>query len=237
MQEQILQKSQASELDVSSVMTEVYWWMSMGLAMTAIVALLMANNIPLVIYMLSSGLFYVCIIAELALVFLLSSRVMKMSITTAKTCFFAYSALNGVTLSMIFLIYTKDSIASTLFITAGTFITMSAWGYKTKKDMSSMGNYLFMGLVGLILASIVNIIFQNPLSIWITSIIGVILFTILTAYDTQKIKRMMISMTDAPADPHSEARIQKFAIFGALILYLDFINLFLYMLRLFGSRD
>jgi FtsH-binding integral membrane protein len=153
-----------------------------------------------------------------------------MSASTATMIFIAYSALNGLTLSLIFVIYTAESIASTFFITAGTFAVMSIYGYTTKADLSKWGNLLFMGLVGILIASVVNIFLQDEMLYWITTYAGVLIFVGLTAYDTQKIKATNIIGNEGTEDDSKEA------IMGALTLYLDFINLFLYLLRIFGRK-
>ena len=174
--------------------------------------------------------FLLLIIAEFALVASLAGWIMKMSAQVATLIFILYSALNGLTFSVIFLAYTADSIASTFFITAGTFAVMSAYGYFTKSDLTKFGSLLFMGLIGLIIASLVNMFFQNEMLYWITTYLGVFIFIGLIAYDTQKIKKMNVIGNEGTEEDKKEA------ILGALTLYLDFINLFLYMLRLFGRR-
>lgn len=175
-------------------------------------------------------IFYGLMIAQVGLVFYLSSALMRLSAETATALFLAYSILMGLTLSVIFLIYTTGSIASTFLITAGIFGIMSAYGFYTKKDLTSIGNLCFMGLIGIILASIVNIFWQNGTFYWITTCIGVLVFVGLTAYDTQKIK--MLNATQVEGADNGQQK----AIYGALTLYLDFINLFLMLLRLLGSR-
>jgi FtsH-binding integral membrane protein len=173
--------------------------------------------------------FFGLIIAELALVWILSANIGRMAPATATAMFLGYSALNGLTMAAIFWVYTSSSIASTFFITAGTFAAMSAWGYFTKRDLSGMGSFLFMALIGLILASIVNIFWANSTLYWIITFAGVLIFVALTAYDTQKIKRLAAQVSD-------ETGAGRVAIMGALTLYLDFINLFLFMLRILGGR-
>ena len=170
------------------------------------------------------------IIGELLLVGALSKMVNRVSATTAMAMFIGYSVMNGVTISFIFFVYTMGSIASTFFITAATFAAMSAIGYFTKKDLTSLGNILTMALIGLIIASIVNIFLKSDMLYWIATYAGVLIFTGLTAYDTQKIKEMNI-IGNAGTDED-----KKEAIMGALTLYLDFINLFLFLLRIFGGR-
>jgi len=174
--------------------------------------------------------FFGLILSELALVFYLSFRIAKMSVQAASVAFVVYSLLNGLTLSIIFLAFTAGSLASTFFVTAGTFGFMSAYGYFTKTDLTRIGNICFMALIGLILATVVNIFWNNSALYWITTYVGVLIFVGLTAYDTQKIKRIG-QMVDEGSDEGKKA-----AVMGALALYLDFINLFLMLLRIFGRR-
>ncbi|MFN4255480.1 MAG: Bax inhibitor-1/YccA family protein [Saprospiraceae bacterium] len=215
----------------ASFMTKVYGWMSLALFVTASVAMFVAST-PSLVYALASNkiLFYGLIIGELLLVGYLAIAVMRMSATMATAVFLGYAVLNGVTLSLIFLVYTAGSIASTFLVTAGTFAIMSAYGYYTKRDLTTLGNLLFMALIGLILASVVNIFWQNSTLMWITTYAGVLIFVGLTAYDTQKIKEMNIIGNEGTDEDRKEA------IRGALTLYLDFINLFLYLLRILGGR-
>ena len=181
--------------------------------------------------MSSEYLFWGCLLGELGLVYFISSRIMNLSLTTATLLFIAYSILNGVTMSFIFLVYTTSSIANVFFITAGTFGAMSLIGYTTKRDLSKMGQLLMMALVGLIIASFANILMKNDTLSLIISYVGVVVFVGLTAWDTQKIKRMLAQADDITEDA------QKIALLGALTLYLDFVNLFLYLLRLLGKRN
>ena len=179
-------------------------------------------------------IFFVIIIAELALVFSIAGMVNKMSAGTATGLFVLYSALNGVTLSFIFLAYTRSSIFSTFFICAATFLACSIYGWTTKRDLTSWGGFLFMGLIGIIIASLVNVFIRSSAMSMVVSYIGVFVFVGLTAYDTQKLKNMALTQ---PAGLDA-AVVRKGAILGALSLYLDFINLFLMLLRIFGqSRD
>ncbi len=212
-------------------MTKVYGWMSLALFVTASVAMFVAST-PALVYALASNkiLFYGLLIGELLLVGYLAIAVMRMTATMATAVFLGYAVLNGVTLSLIFLVYTTGSIASTFLVTAGTFAIMSAYGYYTKRDLTTLGNLLFMALIGLILASVVNIFWQNSTLMWITTYAGVLIFVGLTAYDTQKIKEMNIIGNEGTDEDRKEA------IRGALTLYLDFINLFLYLLRILGGR-
>lgn len=215
----------------ASFMTKVYGWMSLALIVTGVVAFYIASNEGLILtFIVNRFVFYACIFGELGVVWWLSSRVRDMSANTATLWFFLYAILNGITLSVIFLVYTMGSIASTFFITAGTFAVMSAYGYFTKTDLTSWGNILFMALIGLIIAGIVNIFWQNNLFGMIVSGIGVLVFVGLTAYDTQKIKEMNIIGNEGTDEDRKEA------VMGALTLYLDFINLFIFLLRLLGGR-
>lgn len=212
-------------------MVKVYGWMSAALMITGFVALLTVSSEALMQLVFGSRWsFYALIIIQLVLVVSLSGWINKMSAFTATVVFFVYSVINGLTFSVIFLIYTTGSIASTFFITAGTFAVMSIYGYTTKSDLSKWGNLLFMGLMGLVIASIANFFMQSSTLYWITTYIGVLIFVALTAYDTQKIKAMNIIGNEGSEEDSKEA------IMGALTLYLDFINLFLYLLRIFGKR-
>lgn len=219
------------EIETRNFITKVYGWMCLGLTATALVAFYI-SQIPSAMNALFRFplLFIGLIILELVLVGALAGWVHKMSPQIAALTFVGYAALNGVTLSIIFLAYTMESIASTFFITAGLFGIMSFYGYTTKTDLTSIGNICFMALIGLILASVVNIFFKNSALYWITTYAGILIFVGLTAYDTQKIKALnVIGNEGTPED-------RKEAIIGALTLYLDFINLFLMLLRLFGKR-
>jgi FtsH-binding integral membrane protein len=211
----------------------VYNWMALGLAATALVALYTAGNPQLLKMIFGNTLvFFGLIIAELGLVIWLSAGINRLQFSTASAMFFIYSALNGLTLSVIFLAYTRASIASTFFVTAGTFGVMSVYGYTTKKDLSSWGSFFFMGLIGIIIASVVNIFLKSPMVYWVVTYAGILVFVGLTAYDTNKLKQMALA---GFADEETEG---KSAVMGALALYLDFINLFLMLLRIFGSsRD
>jgi FtsH-binding integral membrane protein len=214
----------------ASFINKVYGWMALALAITGFVALRTANSGFIETIAQNQILFFGIIIAELGLVVWLSRSIDSMNASKAIGLFLLYSALNGLTMSIIFLIYTSASIASTFFITAGTFGVMSAYGYFTKKDLTSIGNITFMGLIGIIIASVVNIFWHNEMLYWAVTYIGVLVFVGLTAYDTQKIKKMSLKL-----DIESEEG-SKGAIMGALALYLDFINMFLFLLRIFGDR-
>lgn len=214
---------------VRQSVTRAFVWMTLGLAITGLTALFVADS-NLIEVIFSSGSFWMLVIAELAVVWFLSSRIMKLSMPVATAAFAVYSLLNGVTLSPIFLVYTGESITSTFFITAATFGTMAVFGYTTKRDLSSWGSYLMMALIGLIIASVVNIFLGSSLLMWAVSYLGVLLFVGLTAYDTQQLKAMIA------ASIGDEEQTKKVALLGALNLYLDFINLFIYLLRILGKR-
>ncbi|MEW5735929.1 MAG: Bax inhibitor-1/YccA family protein [Thermodesulfobacteriota bacterium] len=225
-------RARSQEL-VNGFVRSVYNWMAGGLAITGLVAFYTANSPTMVNAIVGTPmLFFGLIIAELVMVFTLSARIYKMQAQTATALFIGYAVLNGLTLSVIFLAYTSASITSTFFICAATFAACSVYGYSTKRDLTSMGGFMFMGLIGIIIASLVNIFLKSPALYWTISYIGVVVFVGLTAYDTQKIKNMARTM---PADVGAGAA-RKGAIMGALALYLDFINLFLMLLRIFGDR-
>jgi len=209
-------------------LNKVYTWMVAGLAITASVAY----------YTLESGLVYsvanytlFLVIATFGLVFALSGAINRMSSTVASALFIAYSALTGLTFSTIGLIYSGESITNVFFITAGSFAALSFYGYTTKKDLSAMGRFMFMGLVGIIIASVLNWFMGSSILNMMISMIGVIVFAGLTAYDTQKLKEMY------EVQMQGNEIASKAAILGALALYLDFINLFLFLLRFLGNRD
>lgn len=221
----------AAEIETRSFIQKVYAWMSLGLAVTGACSLYMASDPGMIVALVQNKiLFYGLLIAEFGLVMFLSGWVKTMEASTARFAFLFYAALTGVTLSVIFLVYTRSSIATTFFLSGGMFAVISGYGYVTKTDLTTMGNFMFMGLVGLILASIANWWLQSPALEWALAILGVIIFTGLTAYDTQKIKAMNIIGNEGTDEDHKEA------ISGALALYLDFINLFLSLLRLTGRR-
>lgn len=215
----------------SRFLSRVYGWMAGGLALTAVVALVTASS-PAILSVVFGNrfVFYGLILGELGLVAWLSGLVGRMSPTTASVVFLAYSALNGLTLASIFFLYTKGSIASTFVVSAGTFGVLSAWGFATKRPLDGLGSFASMGLVGVLLASVVNLFLRSSMLEFVVSCAGVIVFVGLTAYDTQKLKRM-----GEGVDPDSDLG-RKGAVVGALSLYLDFINLFLMLLRLFGRR-
>lgn len=214
------------------LMRNVYTWMACGLAMTALTAMIVGRNENWVYTLATSGMYWGLLIAEVVLVIFLSARINKMSFATAGLMFAAYAILNGVTMSFIMLAYTAESIAQAFFVTAGTFGGMSLVGFFIKKDLSAMGRTMMMALIGLIIATIVNIFWQNSMMASILNYAGVIIFVALTAYDTQKIKVMLQQAQYAGISDQTN----KLALMGSLTLYLDFINLFLYILRLFGNR-
>lgn len=214
------------------LMRNVYTWMACGLAMTALTAMIVGRNENWVYTLATSGMYWGFAIAEIVLVLFLSARIHKLSFATAGLMFAAYAILNGVTMSFIMLAYTAESIAQAFFVTAGTFGAMSLVGFFIKKDLSAMGRTLMMALIGLIIATIVNIFWQNSMMASILNYAGVIIFVALTAYDTQKIKVMLQQAQYAGISDQTN----KLALMGSLTLYLDFINLFLYILRLFGNR-
>ncbi len=235
MQDKALQIGfEEARVEASSIfLAKVFKWMAVGLALTGFIAFLTAET-GLAYAIVGSPLFFILIIGELGLVFYLSARIDKLQAATASLLFYLYSALDGLTLSVIFLAYTKSSIAATFFITAGMFGAMAIYGMVTKRDLSGFGSFLFMGLIGIIIASIVNIFLQSSSLYWAISMIGVFIFTGLTAYDVQKIK----NMGEQGILEQGHEAIRKGSIMGALALYLDFINLFLMLLRFFGGgRD
>ncbi len=228
--------SRERELSMSAafpvLMRKVYVWMTLALALTGFTAYGVATSPGIITALYSNSvLLWGLVIAEFAIVFGVSAAINRLSLTTATLLFVLYSVINGALFSSIFLVYTMSSIASVFFITAGTFGVMALIGYTTKKDLSSMGKILFMALIGIIIATIVNIFLKSSGLEMIVSYLGVLIFVGLTAYDTQKIKNMLMMAPDA-----SEAS-QKIALLGALNLYLDFINLFIYLLRIFGRRE
>lgn len=209
-------------------MQRVYQWMAVGLALTGFVAYTVAANHTLLKAM-AGGWFFAVAIAEFALVWWLSSAITqnKVSTQTAVAGFLVYSVLNGLTLCFIFAVYTGASIATTFFITAGSFAGISLFGWLTKSDLTSISSYLFMGLIGILIGSLVNFFLQSPIFYWILTYAGLAVFIGLTAYDTQKLKQIHQSGMGAT---------EQMAVLGALMLYLDFINLFILLLRLFGRR-
>jgi hypothetical protein len=220
-------KALAYSEGLRAYMLSVYNYMALGLGLTGGVALLVVSSPPLLNAVLP--MMWLFIIAPFLLVLFLSVKINTIKYTTAQTVFWLYAGLNGVAFSTFFLAYTSESIARVFFITAGMFAAMSLYGYTTKKDLTGMGSFLFMGLIGLIIASIVSLFWHSTMLGFLISIGGVIIFTGLTAYDTQAIKDSYIEGTSTEV-------AGKKAIFGALQLYLDFINLFVMLLRLLGDR-
>ncbi len=222
----------ASKAAQSTLLRSVYVWMTLALIITGFVSMYVAQSYQLISFIFGNKLaLWGMLIAELAVVFYLSARINSISFTKATVMFIIYSILNGATLASIFLVYTMSSIASTFFVAAGTFGVMALYGYVTKSDLTRIGNICLMALIGLIIATLVSMFWQNSMLQMIITYAGVILFVGLTAYDSQKIKRLLtadgIEVTE---------ETQKIALLGALTLYLDFINLFLYLLRLLGDR-
>ncbi len=216
---------------LSTFINRIYNWMALALMITGLTAYTVASSESLVYAIISNQiLFYGLLIGEILLVGYISGAINKLSSSMATMLFMLYSIMNGLTLSIIFLVYTAESLAGTFFICAGTFAAMSIYGYYTKKDLTKIGNLAFMFLIGIIIASIANIFMKSEMLYWIITYLGVAIFIGLIAYDTQKLKRMYHAGFD------EEETEKKGAIMGALSLYLDFINLFLFLLRIFGRR-
>ncbi len=214
----------------NGVMSRVYAWMTAGLFVTAAVASFVFNSTALSSLIFGNPLiFFGLFIVEIIAVVGLSAGINRLSPAAATAIFMGYAALNGLTLSAIFLAYTQASIASTFFVTAGTFGAMSFYGYTTKRDLTSVGNIAIMALIGLLIASIVNIFLHSAALYWVITYAGVLIFVALTARDTQKIKQLATQVND-------ERSAGRIAVLGSLILYLDFINLFIFLLRIFGVR-
>ena len=217
--------------EVGSLMKSVYMWMTIALGITGVVAMYVAQSTELFYSIFSNSvMFWGLIISEVVLVMVISARILKMSFSTSLILFMLYSLINGLTLSVLLMQYEKESVATTFFVTAGTFGLMSFIGFVTKKDLSKLGGILFMLLIGLIIATVVNIFMANSTLYWIITYAGVLIFVGLTIYDTHKIKTML-----EYCQGDSETT-QKLALIGALTLYLDFINLFIYLLRILGDR-
>jgi len=223
-------QSPTAQLTQQSVINQVFIWMSLGLALTAGTAFYtVSSDYMLNLVLGNQWVFFGLILAELGLVFAVSAAIKKLSAAAATGLFFLYSALNGLTMSAIFIAYTMSSIAGVFLITAGTFGAMSIYGLTTKKDLTNWGSLLFMGLIGIIIAGLVNMFLASSMLDLIISLVGVVVFVGLTAYDSQKIKEMAAGVQDGES-------AGKVAVLGALSLYLDFINLFIMLLRLFGDR-
>lgn len=220
-------------VEIRPLMRNVYLWMFFGLLVTTVISLITVNTPAILELAFNRAIFFGAIIAELVLVIALSAALRRLSPGMAMAMFVVYAALNGFTLSLIFLVYDLGAITNAFLTTAFLFAAMSAIGYFTDIDLSRFSSYLLMGLIGLIIASVVNLFLRSSGLDFVISLFGVVLFTALTAYDTQKIRLLA-------ADPTIEADgsiLLKLSIYGALTLYLDFINLFLFLLRLFGRRD
>lgn len=213
---------------VDEAMRTIYWWMAAGLAITAIVAMgIVRSDAVLQALVAHPWIVWVSFAVELGLVLVLSAGIQRLSTPAAIGLFVAYAALNGLTFSFVFLVYTAGSIAGTFMATAGTFGVMALYGSVTKRDLTGMRSFLFMGLIGLVIASVVNFFLHSPMLYWGITYLGILIFVGLSAYDVQKLRRMAASGALAE---------EKMAVLGALILYLDFINLFLLLLRLMGDR-
>lgn len=212
--------------------TKVYNWMALALFITGLVSYFVASSPEMINIIIGSKfVFYGLLIGELLLVIYLTRSIDKLSQNMVIAGFLLYAVLNGLTMSFIFMIYTSNSIATTFYVTAGTFGAMSLYGYYTKKDLTSLGNMAMMGLIGIIVASIVNMFLQNDMMSWIITYLGVAIFVGLTAYDTQKLKNL------GSQGFVNDESMEKMSIMGALTLYLDFINMFLFLLRIFGNRN
>lgn len=219
-------------LSFPSLMRSVYIWMALALAVTGLTAMTIATQ-PQIVYAIfaNRAIFWMLLLAELGMVIYLSARIMSMSFATAGIVFVVYALLNGVTLSSLFMAYTAESIAQTFFVTAGTFGAMAVIGFLVKRDLSAIGRFFYMALIGLIIATVANAFFHNSGLAMICNYAGVVIFSGLTAYDTQKIKNMLVQFGD-----RRDETVMKLALLGSLSLYLDFINLFLYLLRFLGNR-
>lgn len=217
------------DVRVTAFLSKVYGWMFLGLLITAGTAVVVASSQTLIeTFILNRLLFWGLVIAELGLVLYLSVRVDKVAPSTAAGLFMLYSALTGITSSVILLVYTGASIASTFVITAAMFGALALFGTFTKRSLAGVGQFMFMGLIGLIIASIVGLFWQNSALHFVISVVGVLVFTGLTAWDAQRLKEMAVALPDG--------RVGSYAVVGALVLYLDFINLFFFLLRLLGGR-
>ena len=221
----------AISADTAAFMTKVYAFMAAGLAATGLTAWIVANSqVAIDIILGNRMVFYGLLFAELAMVWSFAAIAKRVSAVAAVGLFLAYAIMNGLTMSVIFLVYTMSSIATAFFVSGGTFGVMSLWGLVTKKDLTGFGHFLMMGLFGLLMALLVNFVLDSPMLHWLTTCAGVLIFVGLTAYDTQKIKELNVVGNAGTEEDNKEA------VHGALILYLDFINLFLFLLRLFGRR-
>lgn len=220
-------RSREQELTVGQFFNSVYAWMCAGLALTAVVSYMVAQSGR---QFMSMPVLIVSVIAQIGLVMVISRAINRISAPVATGLFLLYAALNGVWMSVLFLLYTKVALASTFIVTAGAFGAMSLYGYTTKRDLTKIGSLLFMALIGLVLASIVNFFLHSPMMAWIISWAGVVIFVGLTAFDTQKLKAIAMQTGDNPA------LANRLAVVGSLTLYLDFINLFMFLLQVMGDR-
>ena len=217
------------DVRVTAFLSKVYGWMFLGLLVTAGTAVVVASSPALIeTLILNRILFWILLFGQLGLVFYLSARVDKVSPVTAAVLFMVYSAMVGVTSSVIFLIYTGASIVSAFMVAGGTFGAMAVFGTLTKRSLAGVGQFMFMGLIGLIIASVVSIFWFNDVLMFVINVVGVLVFTGLTAWDAQRLKQMAVALPDG--------RVGAYAVVGALSLYLDFINLFFFILRLMGGR-
>lgn len=230
--EDVIEERQTSVSTFTSLVSKIYLWMTMALAITGLTALYVAQSGLVFTIANNTAYFWGLLIAELAVVWILSANIMRLSFPVAGIMFAIYSILNGATCSFIILAYTAESLATTFFVTAGTFGAMSLVGAFIKKDLSGFGRILMMTLIGLIIATIVNIFVASSALSWALTYIGVLLFCGLTAYDTQKMKEILYQYQHT-----GNQNIMKIALMCSLSLYLDFINLFLYLLRIFGKRN
>jgi hypothetical protein len=220
------------ETSLAACLTGVYWWMTFALVVSGLTAYMVGTSQELArIFVRNPMVFLILAVVEIIMVIGITAGINKLSAATATALFILYAAINGLTLSVIFMAYTLGSIAVTFAVTAGTFGAMAVVGSVTKKDLTSFGNLLLMALLGLIIASIVNLFWTNEILYWICTYAGVLIFVGLTAYDAQKIKKMYLEAGTANAETN-----RKIAVLGALSLYLDFVNLLLYLLRIFGRR-
>ena len=223
-------ESGADTVTVAQFFNTVYAWMASGLALTAVVAWWVSTQYSVMRSIFQPGTVLVLFLIEIGLVLALSAAIQKINSTLATILFLVYSAINGLTLSVIFLVYTQASLYTAFFITAGTFGAMSVYGFVTKRDLTSLGSMLFMALIGLIIASVVNVFWANSTLYWLISYAGVLIFVGLTAYDTQKLRYIAMQVGG------DREMANRMAIYGALNLYLDFINLFILLLRIMGKR-
>jgi FtsH-binding integral membrane protein len=227
-----ISRTGAGDFVAQGFMTRVYMWMALGLAVTAGMSYYTATS-PQIIYALfgrGMPVFWILALAELGIVLYLSARVATMNPATASALFFVYAVLNGLTIAPIFLVYTNESISSAFFTAAGMFGAMSVYGTVTKRDLTGWGSFLMMGVIGLVVASVINIFIGSDRMSLVISIMGVLIFTGLTAFHTQKLRRMAENLAG------DEDNAARYAVLGALTLYLDFINMFLFLLRIFGKR-